>query len=497
MTSKVEVLKAIELGARVAEDEIESLETYFVETDQWRQIRSGRVDVVYGPKGSGKSALYTLLNRREGEFFDEGILLASGENVRGATVFSHVISDPPPSETAFIYLWKLYCLTLIARTLREYEIRNEASSSLVAALEEAKLLPESSALSVIFRSVSGYLKRWFNRDAKAIEHAVTIDPSSGAPTVSRKTEFREQSDDKNLAEIPADDLLHYANAALEQEGLQMWLLYDRLDVAFAESPNMERNALRALFRAYNDMKGLTNVALKIFVRDDIWKRITEGGFTEASHITKTINITWSENSLMNLVVARLISNPKFVDYLHIDPGAIRQDHSAQRELFYRIVPEKVDTGRNPLTFGWILSRTVDASGSPVPREVIHLLDTAKSIQIQKMERGEAEPEGDILLDRASFKESLPQVSKTRFEQTLLAEYADVSQYVTKLEGERSEQTTESLATVWDVTEEQAANLARRLAEIGFFEIRGDKEAPSFWVPFIYRPALGLVQGKAA
>ncbi|MEC4767170.1 hypothetical protein LPL18_007440 [Halomonas sp. CUBES01] len=497
MTSKIEVLKSLELGARVAEDEVESLEKYFVETDQWRQISSGKIDVVYGPKGSGKSALYTLLNRREDHFFDEGILLSSGENVRGATVFSHAISDPPPSEVAFIYLWKLYCLTLIARTLREYEINNDAARALVTSLEKAKLLPESGVLSVMFRAVSSYIKRWFSRDAKAIEHAVTIDSSTGAPTVSRKMEFREQSDDKNLSEIPADELLHFANLALEQEGLKMWLLFDRLDVAFADSPEMERNALRALFRAYNDMKGFSSVALKIFVRDDIWKRITEGGFTEASHITRTVNITWSENSLMNLVVSRIVANTTLSEFLNINPEEVRKDYSAQRDVFYRIAPEKVDTGRNPYTFGWILSRTVDASRDPVPREVIHLLDAAKSIQVQKLERGEEDPGGDILLDRAAFKESLPQVSKTRFEQTLLAEYGDVGEYVMKLEGERSEQTVNSLAHVWGVTEEEAGRLARRLAEIGFFEIRGDKNEPSYWVPFIYRPALNLVQGKAA
>lgn len=417
--------------------------------------------------------------------------------MRGATVFSHVISEPPPSEVAFIYLWKLYCLTLIARTLREYEINNNAARTLVTSLEKAKLLPESGVLSVMFRAVSIYIKRWFSRDAKAIEYAVTIDPSSGAPTVSRKTEFREQSDDKNLSEIPADELLHFANMALEQEGLKMWLLFDRLDVAFADSPDMERNALRALFRAYNDIKGFSSVAMKIFVRDDIWRRITEGGFTEASHITRTVNITWSENSLMNLVVSRIVANPQVSKYLGIDPVAVRKDYSAQRDVFYRIAPEKVDTGKNPYTFGWILSRTVDASGDPVPREVIHLLDTAKSIQVQKLERGEEDPEGNILLDRSAFKESLPQVSQTRFEQTLLAEYGDVGEYVMRLEGARSEQTTNSLALIWGVNEEKAVEVARRLVEIGFFEIRGDKDERSYWVPFIYRPALNLVQGKAA
>lgn len=199
---------------------------------------------------------------------------------------------------------------------------------------------------------------------------------------------------------------------------------------------------------------------------------------------------------MNLVISRLVSNDKFSAYLSVDSDEVRKDYSAQKDVFYRIAPEKVDTGKNPHTFGWILSRTVDASKKPVPREVIHLLDTAKSIQIQKLERGEQAPEGDILLDRASFKDSLPQVSKTRFEQTLLAEYADVASYVTKLEGERAEQTATSLAQIWEVAEEQARDIARRLAEIGFFEVRGDKESLSYWVPFIYRPALNLVQRKA-
>ena len=32
--------------------------------------------------------------------------------------------------------------------------------------------------------------------------------------------------------------------------------------------------------------------------------------------------------------------------------------------------------------------------------------------------------------------------------------------------------------------------------IGFFEQRGDKVSPAYWVPFLYQPALELVQGSA-
>jgi hypothetical protein len=35
-------------------------------------------------------------------------------------------------------------------------------------------------------------------------------------------------------------------------------------------------------------------------------------------------------------------------------------------------------------------------------------------------------------------------------------------------------------------------MAGRLVEVGFFEERGTKQAPRFWIPFLYRPALDLI-----
>src|SRR5690606_16867140 len=162
-----------------------------------------------------KSALYTLLNKKENEFFDRGILLAAGENVRGATVFRSVVSDPPPSELAFQYLWKLYCLTLIANTLRSYEVKGGNASSLISSLDKAGLLPASSGIAAIFKAVTTYLKNWISRDAKSVEYALTVDAATGTPTVARKTEFSEQSEQQNLSDIPVDELLEMADGALE------------------------------------------------------------------------------------------------------------------------------------------------------------------------------------------------------------------------------------------------------------------------------------------
>lgn len=59
--SKREVLQTTTFGQRVAEAEEAELSSYFVETDEWRKIFAGDVDIVYGAKGAGKSALYSLL----------------------------------------------------------------------------------------------------------------------------------------------------------------------------------------------------------------------------------------------------------------------------------------------------------------------------------------------------------------------------------------------------------------------------------------------------
>lgn len=496
MSKKLDVLKSIEIGERVAEEESDQLERYFVETDQWNQMFDGRIDVVYGPKGSGKSALYTLLNKKDGELFDRGVLLSPAENIRGATVFRAIVADPPASELSFVYLWKIYCLSIIARALREYEVKNPESKTLIVALEKVGLLPVTDSLAALFRSVSNYIKGWINRDTKAVTHALTIDPTTGAPTYSQKKEFADKSESQNLGDIPVEELFEAANLALDKESLSLWLLFDRLDVAFADSPELERNALRALFRTYSDLKAYDKVRMKIFVRDDIWQRITAGGFTEASHITKSVHINWNEESLLNLVMRRLLSNESFVKYMNVDVEEVKGDYKKQHHLFYSLVPKKIDTGNNPDTFNWILSRTADASGKSVPREVIHLFEIAKDNQVRRLELGGEEPPELQLFDRTSFRESLPTVSQVRYEQTLLAEYPNMRSYLEKLKSEKSEQSTTSLAKLWGVDEVEAKDIAYRLGEIGFFEIRGTKEVPSFWVPFLYRSALDLVQGRA-
>lgn len=490
-------LRSITFGQRVAEEETDALATYFVETDQWARLYRGDIDVVYGPKGSGKSALYSLLISKDSALRKRNVLLVPGENPRGAPAFRDLVIDPPGTEREFVGLWKLYFASLLHSVLANNAIKNAETQELEQALAREKLVKGSLTLSGLLRKVVDYARRALR--PQAIEGGVEIDPVTQLPKgFTGKIIFSEPaglSSDSELNSV--DHLLSLADSALKQAGFHVWILLDRLDVAFAENHELEKNALRALFRVYLDMQALDKVKLKIFLRTDIWSRITAEGFREASHVTKHLTIKWNRNSLLNLVIRRALYNESIRNSYAVITDLPEQDIEAQERFFYRMCPNQVDVGLKKLnTIDWLLTRTRDGTTENAPRELIHFLNSLREVQVKRLEVGEPDPEEELLFDRPSFKDALPEVSKVRLEQTFYAEYPAQKEWLEKLRGAKTLHTPQTLAAIWNVPAEAAAAKANELAVAGFFEARGDRQSPEYWVPFLYRDALDMVQGAA-
>lgn len=488
------VVQSITMGSRVAEDEAKELGTYFVETENWRKVYQGEVDVIFAPKGGGKSAIYSMLMSRESEFFDRSVLLATAENPKGDTAFSEVDKAPPTSEAEFIGLWKIYFLSIIAQTLADYDVKNSPAEKLLARLEENGLLPPSEApRRQLVRKAMDFVKSFF-RPPASIEASMTVDPASGMPILVPKITFVEPTQEQRQAgTLYVDELFDLAERSLDQAGYTMWILLDRLDIAFADSPELESNALRGLFRIYRDLQNMNNVELKIFLRSDIWEAITRAGFREASHITRDLRIDWNENTLLRLAVQRLLRSGDLRSHYGVEQDEVLSDVGKQRAFFYQVFPSQVDQGsKKPATVDWCLSRTKDGTGHNAPRELIHLLTETRNSQLARFETGQAAPEGGAVFDRQAFKEALPAVSKVRLTQTLYAEQPSLRLYIEKMEGQKTRQNAASLATLWGISEAEAAHVSEELVAVGFFEPRLN----DYWVPFLYRPGLEMVQGSA-
>jgi hypothetical protein len=496
---KKNVLIESTFGGRTAEEEAGNLSSYFVETEQWRKVIRGDVDVVYGPKGSGKSALYSLLVENKEELrLKRRIILIAAENPRGTPAFKDVADDPPTSEEEFRGLWKLYFLVLLTQYAeRAYSHVNQTSNDLnevIKILSDNGLIPVNSSLAASLKGVLDYLKK----RGKGLEGTVGIDPTTGMPTFTGKIILGEPThEQQKLGFISVDQLIHKINKALKEMNVTVWLVLDRLDVAFADSSELENNALRSLFRVYLDLIAHSQISVKIFLRDDIWNNITKSGFREASHITKSLLISWSPSSLLNLIVRRLLYNQAIITAYGVNPAAVLQDMPAQSNFFYRVFPRQVDAGTGKSkTLDWMLSRTKDGSERTAPREVIHLLGCSRDQQLRLYEIGTASPPDETLFDRGAIKSALPQVSKARYEQTLCAEYPTLKVFLDKLHGEKTQQNLTSLQLLWKTDPDRTLEIAERLISVGFFARRGTKDAPVYWVPFLYRDALNLIQGAA-
>jgi len=221
------------------------------------------------------------------------------------------------------------------------------------------------------------------------------------------------------------------------------------------------------------------------------------GFREASHVTRSLTLSWAHRSLLNLVARRLASNPLICEYYGLTSEQIVSSAELQGEFFYKVFPAQIDRGiSKSSTLDWMVSRTADGTKRTAPRELIHLLLSSRDEQLRLFQLGGSEPPDKLLFDTAAIRAALPTVSKARYEQTLCAEYPELKPFLEQLEREKTEQNRDSLARLWKTSAEHAGEVAERLVEAGFFERRGRKDSPNYWVPFLYREALDLVQGSA-
>jgi hypothetical protein len=491
---KLNILQNIHVGSRVAEDEQQYLEKYFIKTNEYKLISNDDVDIVYGAKGTGKSAIYLHLIENKNEFAQKHILIIQAENARGTSAFKSVVEDPPTTENTFRDIWKLYFLILLYDNLRLKYRFNSNLKKIRNILRESGIISDNKDLIDFFTDTYRYIKN----GCGSLEGRISLDPNTGMISgFSGKIIFSNPSPDaiKNGL-VNIETLLGYINDVLNKKKLFAWIVLDRLDSVFAESELLEENAIRGLFKTYLDMKKYSNIRQKIFLRTDIWNKITKKGFREASHITREITISWSMTSIVNLIIKRFVENKIIEKEYSISKNDVLSSYDNQEKLFYRIFPRQIERGeRKTNTINWIIIRTSDANEVVTPREIIHLIIELIYLQITNFNIGRDSTESENLFDRSLFKLGLEKVSKAKMEQTLFAEYSDLKEILLKFSEQRATNSIGSISRILGIDNE-IIDLINRLQKIGFLKKIENKGGVYYSIPFLYRPYLKSIQGTS-
>jgi hypothetical protein len=482
------LLQLLDLGNSVAEHDA-ALERYFVETATFESMIQDGADVIAGDKGTGKTALFKILEKRYPRVPElNNVEVVPAFNPTGNPVFQRLAEGEPMQEGQYISLWKAYVLALAGNYILELfdGSWSDTMSELDELLERVGLRSSDDSPNTVFSQIVNLWRRLMN--PRATEVVVTPRPD-GLPVVAGRLEFEDPAATPPEPQfVSHEEALALLNRALHELDLTLWLALDRLDEAFVGFPLAEIPALRALFRTYLDLNAYPRVRLKLFVRKDLFRRIIEGGFVNLTHVNaRKVEIVWDEDDLFSLLARRIAENEGFVTQLALPDGEATT-------VFNAVFPEKVDPfERKPTTWAWMMSRIADGNGVKPPRNLIDLVQKSQEEQRRREQRAPAEYEaGHPIIGSEALKKGLGRLSEERVQDTLLAEAGEHAYLIDKFRSGKAEHNEDSLALTLEVDPEEVPEKTRILTEIGFLEQVGK----NYKVPMLYRQGLGITQGKA-
>jgi hypothetical protein len=481
-----ELLQKLDLGNSVAEFD-SALESYFVETQTFRSVVQDRADIVAGDKGSGKTALYRILQARAPQYPElANVTILPAFNPSGSPIFQRLTEGEPLEESAYAAVWKTYVLALVGNWLLDIQ---EAEGSTTRELQIlANLLSEAELRSLDHTAVTVFerIVDWAKRKLAGTKSAQLSFGVPHGPSVTPKLEFDSgKAGEKPIRYEEALAVLDRSIGALDRS---CWVALDRLDEAFQSVPSVEIAALRALLRVFLDLMPFKHVRLKLFVRRDLFRKLTQGGFVNLTHVNaRKIEITWDEDDLKNLLCQRVRESREFLSAIGLTGEATNE------VIFDAMFPDQVDPGGGkPRTWQWMMSRIRDGNGIKPPRNLIDLVKKAQEAQLRREEREtQAYQPGTSLLGPDALKRGLSALSEERVNDTLLAEAGESAKWIEKFRGGKAEHNDASLAATIGVEVDRVRHHAKTLTEIGFLEQVGE----SYKIPMLYRDGLGVTQGK--
>lgn len=485
-----EVLSAMDIGNSVAEFDIQ-LQSYFLETQIYKDFIKDKYDILSGDKGTGKTAIYKIVRDRYRSIPElSEIEIIAGFNDSGNPVFQRLSQAEVLSEAQYITVWKAYIISLIGNYLLDIYEGNWTDSmwELDKILKSLDIRSNDSSALTIFSQLSNLLRRITHPSSVQVKLSITPE---GMPIVIPSIEFSSIKTQEVNAQkiINSDDALQLLNLAVSEIDLKFWLVLDRLDEAFVGFQSIEIPCLRALLRTYLDMQAYDYLKLKLFVRNDLFRKIIRGGFVNLTHINaKRISITWDTEDLYALLCQRIRECEDFLHKFNLDYI------SENDKIFTAIFPEKVDVGeKKPLTWHWILSRIQDGNGLLAPRNLIDLVNKTKEAQIRREQRSPRELiNSSPLFEADSLRKGLSALSEQRVQDTLLAESGDYAQYIEAFRNGKAEHNYQTLTETMGISQNECEPIIQELKELGFLEKFGN----NFKIPMLFRSGLNITQGKA-
>lgn len=483
------LINSLDMGTATAEKD-PLLPVAQIRTQEFYDLYiNDRIDLVRGIKGAGKTAIYRVfyILKDNMEEKDDLFCIFGVEN-QGNPVFNNFkgyFSNFSSSE--FEAFWILYFLSLIRSEisnnskLKKIINNNDTFEKLEAYWKklDVPFVQEKTSLTDLVQSVIDKIK--LELKVSTSNNQCSFGPGLDIQLNHPKQEYRRP--------IYISDFRDFICELLGKHHFRIWIMLDRLDEVFNRLSPEEENGLKGLLKAaYNFSQ--PELRIKVFLRDDIISQLANAkeGFTALTHVTDRASATmkWSKENILFLIVKRLFSIESIQRFYQIETARIDSDESYRLCSFNTVFPKKI--GRST-SLDWIINSLADSNGIVTPRDVINLLNMAKSFEFKKFNLNETDKE--YLLSTESLKSALDQLSIDKKGNFLMAEFPHMREIILKLEGTYSNHTNQSLEKIY------GSDWYKSISDLkGIGLIKHDTKKGRYIIPKIWRKGLGITQGKA-
>jgi hypothetical protein len=479
---RTNILRQLDFGSVDSESETD-LDRRFVRTSDFDDFVSPNIWLALGAKGTGKSALFELFTKYEdvarslagGALEDSWITAGTGFSDLSEVGTGDLHELSKQKDYDHDALWRLYIAIraglALSKKAKSSNIPRGPLSELLVAVGQRKDLRIGPLLKSLWQMAIG-----------SPPSEVTV--SSNGISVTLKGGTRS---------LDVVTLLQDIQSALEAEGKDLWILFDKVDEIYPSDRAERTRALNGLMTACMSIRRtFPRIKPKVLLRTDLWRHLD---FTNKSHLAdKQIELSWNGDQLLSLLLKRAAVWELIADTVPrlLEVGGVEDLTRDEREdALHAILPVSAYPGQNEARIAvWIETRVTDAQQTVLPREAILLCTLSRKIQIDS---GGAQSR-DSLISRETIREAFTKLSTIRCD-SYLAEFPELREHFGRFRGQTSFSFSRAeLLSIMIDLEPNGDKLLTEMYEIGIIApMRGDiLTAEAYEIPRLYRVGLGLV-----
>src|SRR5690606_26814513 len=150
-----------------------------------------------------------------------------------------------------------------------------------------------------------------------------------------------KADSLEKLEIDLDYFKNEINQTLIQNGLNIIIIIDRLDEFVSKAVQQTQlEMLEALIAVEREYGQYSNLELKIFLRDDLFKQLSFEGIGYDKVISKKLDLLWTPEKIREFIAKRIYANYRHIFklstlYLSVDHETLEIDTSIDTDSYIR------------------------------------------------------------------------------------------------------------------------------------------------------------------